>query len=364
MEKLTGLVILIVGAGIFLYLLPFLAPFLGVDSSVISGSSDSVFGQIIILNNENLKSENAIWHSSLKPDIFEIQNSPFDNSVLYAATSRGLFISRDRGKNWYSWSDLEKKIEGAFIYKIVFDKNISGKAFISMFKNMRGYVYETKDSFFSLNQVFDSGNNSIYDLELVHSDLPNGQAGLSAGRQDLLLGLSDGRILSYSPGTKEFRPLANFGSAVYDIKSANSHLYITTKSNGIFVRVGGLGEFTSLASGAISGESLKSVAVEEKTGSPLYAASLNSAFSSFNSGLGWNGVKTILGSSEKIDFVVLSPSGELYLVSGQKVYRSKDSGQGWQIVFNLADSSADASKRKVSGVYFSQNDRIIIGTKS
>ena len=226
MEKITGLFIIIIGAGVFIYLLPFLSPFFGVDFVNLSETSDSASGQVIFLSNAIGENEPAFWHSSLKPDIFEIQNSPFDSSVLYAAASRGIFISRDSGKNWYDWSDLEKKIDGAAVYKIVFDKNAGGRAFVAALKNNRGYVYETKDNFFSLNLIFDSVNEAVYGLELVNGGL--------------LIGLSDGRVLSYSLERKEFRLLVNFDSAIYNIKSANSHLYITTKSNGVFVRAGGL----------------------------------------------------------------------------------------------------------------------------
>ena len=204
MEKITGLFIIIISAGIFLYLLPFFSPILGVDLASMNGTGDSASGQIIFLNSGDSQNEVAVWHSSLKPDIFEIQNSLSDTSVLYTATSQGLFISRDGGKNWYNWSDLERKIDGASIYKITFDKNVSGRTFISTFKNNRGYIYETRDNLFSLNQIFDASGEIVYDLELVHGSRP--------GSQDLLIGLSDGRILSYSPETKEFRPFADFGS--------------------------------------------------------------------------------------------------------------------------------------------------------
>ena len=300
------------------------------------------------------ENEPAFWHSSLKPDIFEIQNSPFDSSVLYAAASRGIFISRDSGKNWYDWSDLEKKIDGAAVYKIVFDKNAGGRAFVAALKNNRGYVYETKDNFFSLNLIFDSVNEAVYGLELVNGGL--------------LIGLSDGRVLSYSLERKEFRLLVNFDSAIYNIKSANSHLYITTKSNGVFVRAGGsasspqgvFDKFTPLANGTISGESLKSIAVEEKTGVPIYTASLANAFSSFNQGFSWNGVQTVLASRDTIDSIFLSPLKELYLASGAKLYRSRDSGKSWQVYFSLDEKL----KRRISSVYFGENGRIIIGTKS
>lgn len=347
MEKITGLVILIVGAGIFLYLLPFLAPFLGVDLANLTETSGSgpVLNQVIFLSNARGENEPAFWNSSLKPDIFEIQSSPLNSNVLYAATGRGLFISRDSGKNWYSWSDLEKKIDGAAVYKIVFDKNVNGRAFIAAFKNNRGYVYETKDNFFSLNPVFDSVSEVVYSLELA--------------RDSLLIGLSDGRILSYSPETGEFRSLANFDSAVYNIKSANSHLYITTKSSGVFVRAGDFGKFEPLANGVLNGESLKSIAVEEKTGSPLYAASLAGAFSSFNQGFSWNGIQTVLASRDIIDSIFLSPLKELYLASGAKLYRSRDSGKSWQAYFSLDEKL----KRKISSVYFGENGTIIIGTK-
>ncbi|MBI2591524.1 MAG: hypothetical protein HYW34_02515 [Candidatus Brennerbacteria bacterium] len=353
MEKITGLVLLIIGAGVFLYLLPFFAPVFGFNVDNFSGTADSsVSGQIFILNNGSSENETAVWHSSLMPDIFEIQNSPYNNSVLYAATSRGIFISRDNGKNWYAWSDLERKIDGASVYKIVFDKSFFGRAFIAAFKNNRGYVYETEDNLFSLNQIFDVQNERVYAIEFFHNNQPgNGQ--------NILIGLSDGRILSYSPETKEFRPFAHFESDIYGIKAANSHLYITTKSNGIFVRAGGSDKFESLASGDILGQSLKSVAVEEKTGSPLYAASLADAFSSFNQGFSWNGIQTVLASRDSIDSIFLSPLKELYLASGIKLYRSRDNGQSWQMYFSLDEKS----KRKISAVYFGENGKIIIGTK-
>ncbi len=267
------------------------------------------------------------------PDVFDIEQSLVDDSVFYAGTSRGLLISKDGGENWHVFSDLEKKIDAAAVKKIVANRANPKQTFVSASKGGKEFVYLTEDNFFSLKTVFEIKKAAVADLEM--------------DGDQLLLGLSDGRILRYIIGNDLFMPLFAFDSAVLDLAAGNGVIYASTKSNGVFKSYDGGKTFTAAGNwiGAVKRLTLEN----EKR---IYAASLSGVLRSDNGG-DWISVKTAAEKNGAIEDIVVE-RGAVYLASGSKIYKSADAGALWKIFTPFS------AKRTSTVINLAKNGKIII----
>lgn len=347
MDKVLAIIFLLVLFSAFLYFLPFFGDFFGAsfESSAVKEGQSPVW----LSSDKGATFQKTVWHSvSYKnPAVLDFAVSGADSNIVYAATNQGLFSSRDGGLNWYEWSDLEKKINSqTVIYKVLVNPFNKAEIFISIFKNGSGEVYSSRDNFFILESVFKTFGEGVYDLTMS-----------AAGK--LYLGLSDGRILSYNPNTKELQPLAVLNSPIVDIESVNGNLYAATKFKGFFVSSDGGRVFLSSQDGLAlqSRGRLKSLAVEPVFGHTVYAASLGGLSKSFNQGASWSVVPTLASKSQEVESVALASDNSLYLGIANQFYRSRDNGVNWQIVLELEQG------RRVNVIDFIGGGKIALGIK-
>ncbi|MBI5147941.1 MAG: hypothetical protein HZA37_02210 [Parcubacteria group bacterium] len=269
MEKIIPLFFLIFIVGIAAYFLPTVFQAFNLEAGGAEGNKS----EALALSANGGEFHQAIIHGlGSTPDIFDVEQSLIDDSVFYAATNRGLLISKDGGENWHAFSDLEKKIDGAAIYKTVANRTNPKQIFISASKGDKGFVYLTEDNFFSLKPIFEIKGVAVADLEMDDGYL--------------LLGLSDGRIMRYIIGSDLFMPLAAFNSAVLDLAVGNGAIYAATKSNGVFKSYDGGKIFTTAGNGI---GPVKRLTLENER--RIYAASLSGVLRSDDGG-DWISVKT------------------------------------------------------------------------
>lgn len=342
MEKAFGIFILFIAVGAFVYLLPQVGEVFGFNGQTTANTA------VMWLSLDNGRSFNgAFWHSALTPEILDIKRSPADANIVYAGTTNGLFISKDGGLNWYQWSDLEKTIDSqTIVYRVVINQNNPDQVFLSAFRDGRGRIYETQDNFFTLNLIWDTAAEAVYDMELLSNIL--------------YLGLSDGRLFSYSLINREFRPMASFGSAIADVDVANGNIYVATKQQGLFISYNGGQSFVASADdlASKSGGRLNAIAVQQRSSAALYAASLSGVFESFNQGSTWKPIDTLVSNRQSVDVVALGSGDDLYIGAGNKLYASQDGGSNWQLILNLSNTS-----KKVSSFYSDSSGKIMVGTK-
>ncbi len=273
-------------------------------------------------------SQGATVHFSKKIDIWDIEVSPEDSNLIFAASNSGLFISRDAGLNWYNFSDVEHKINSnGAIYKILFNnlKGNSSEKFLSVFRNDKGIIYESRDNFFSLEKIFEIDKEAIYDFE--------------TDGNDLYLGLSDGRLLILSLANNEIRVLNTFDSAIsgLEIIPKKELIYLTLKSGGFFlsrdmgqsfVRL----EFLDDYRGA---DKVNDFWVGGSDASLVYAATDYGLIRSFNAGNTWQVFKSLPSEEKKTSaLAVKEDSGEIFVSSNGKIYQSQDFGSNWRTVEN------------------------------
>lgn len=311
MNKAFPLIIWIIALGIFLYTLPEFAAYFGFQSLDQSRPS----AVVLISENYGKVFNKTYWPSKFSSTVYDFEIDHRDSSFIYAATDQGLFISRDGGNHWYGYSDLEGQLAGATVYQIEKAANNPGRLFVSLFKNGQGEIYETQDRFFTLKKVFDVKDEAVYKL-------------ISSAAK-LYLGLSDGRLISYSLENSGFSLLAAVGSAITDITLDGSKIYVATKAKEIW-------------EGSASGQGFF-VRQERPLSQSAYTASLLSA-----------NLKTVV-AKEPIKFIVPDSQGQIYLAASDKLYRSSNQGKNWQLLL-------DVPGRQVNSLSLATNGKIIVGT--
>ena len=102
--------------------------------SVLDFSNDNYQEGIITISEDKENFQSAAFYFNKPVDIFDIKVSAIDSNLLFAGSDKGLFISRNNGSDWYAFSDLEKKIYSAKVYKILTGVNSDekGEIFVSV----------------------------------------------------------------------------------------------------------------------------------------------------------------------------------------------------------------------------------------
>lgn len=311
MNKAFPLIIWIIALGIFLYTLPDFAAYFGFQSPDPSRPS----AVVLISEDSGKVFDKTYWTGHSSPTVYDFEVDSRDSSFIYAATDQGLFISRDAGNHWYSYSDLEGQLTGAKIYQIEKDADNPSQIFISLFKDGQGGIYETQDRFFTLKKIFDTKEAAAYKL-------------VSLGDK-IYFGLSDGRLISYSLKDFGFSLLASVGSTITDITLEGSKIYVATKNKEIW-------------EGSDSGQDFF-VRQEKQPSQSAYTASLLNA-----------DLETIV-AKKPIKFIIPDGQGQIYLAADDKLYRSSNQGKDWQMLL-------DVPGRQVSSLNLMTNGKIIVGT--
>ncbi len=311
MNKAFPLIIWIIALGIFLYTLPEFAAYFGFQSQDQSQPS-----AVVMISEDAGKVFNkTYWPDNFSSTVYDFEVDSRDSSFIYAATDHGLFISRDGGSYWYNYSDLEGQLAGAAVYQIEKAANNPGRFFVSLFKNGQGGIYETQDRFFTLKKIFDTKEAVAYKL-------------ISSAAK-LYLGLSDGRLISYSFEDSGFSLLAAAGSTITDISFEGSKIYVATKTKEIW-------------EGSVSGQDFFRRQEKQLSQSAYTASLLNANLDS-------------IVAKNPIKFILPDGQGQVYLAAADKLYRTSNQGQDWQLLLDVPD-------RQICSLDFGANGKIIVGT--
>lgn len=290
----------------------------------------------------------AAVHAPRNPDITVIDSNLRDG-LLFAGSSAGLLVSKDGGKNWYQWSDLEKRVDDrTAVYDIVRNPGRPGEAYLAAFGRGAGAVYRTTDNFFTLTKIWDYETLAPY--------------ALAADGANLYLGLSDGRVLRYGFGDGAFRGIAALGSPVsdLDVRGNGAVIYAATKSRGVFGSFDGGRSFAELR-GDLSrypGAMKVSAVISDVSGvARVYAASFSGLLRSESSGNSWVVVSNVIPPSSPVSALEVRSDGRVFAASGEKLYLSDDRGETWRVTTPLGGG------RKLSAIDVLPDGRtVIVGT--
>ena len=349
MEKGGGIivVVLIWGGLLYLFVKGPLAVNLGIDNllgSTLSSFKASLNEQTHIINVfDGAKFFSATVHFNKKIDIFDIKTSPQNPELIFAGSNHGLFVSRDGGLNWYSFSDIKHKINSnSIVYKILFNPAANNQSFVSVFENNKGFIYKSQDNFFALEKILEFDNERVYDFDIYNNHL--------------YLGLSNGQVLLYSLKNNEVQLLTTLNSPITNLKVADGTIYLTLKSGGFwksenngqsFEKMKFLDEFRNA-------NKINEFLMASKG---LYAATDYGLIRSLNNGETWQVFKSLPVEKPKISALAFKDNpGEIFAASNGKIYRSCDHGSSWQIL------EPELNGREISVISLN-GDRVIIGSK-
>jgi len=293
---------------------------------------------------ENGNFQKSNFHFGGSVNISQIEVLPSDNSLLFAASDNGIFASKDGGKNWYPFSDVEKKLNSSTaVYKILFNPAKKGESFISIFSAGKGTVYKSEKNFMTLEKVVDFDAEAAYGMEIKGNNL--------------YLGLSNGKLLIYSLSTGGSRILSTFSSPITGLRFSPSGnpLYMTLKSGGIYASYNNGESFSRLKYlDNYSGANKVNDLLVLSSGN-LYAATDYGLIRSFDNGATWKVFKGMPLDVAKISAVTVNSDGKIFAASNGKIYKSADTGKNWQIIETGLGT-------QISVMLFDGNN-IIIGNK-
>jgi len=278
----------------------------------------------------------SILHFEKSVDIHQITKSSTNPNLFYAATNRGVFFSQDSGKNWYPFSDLNKKIDqNTKIHKIV-KKPSSEEMFVSAYKNNKGIIYQSNNGLFTLNKLLEFNRDIAYDLEIF--------------KGDLYLGFTSGKILVYSLSDKNIKQVAKLSGPISNLKNVNDYVLFALSSSKIFVSFNGA-DFTQKSDPS----NVKDIFVSQD-GLAIYLITKNSFLKSLDFGSNYVSVTSLPIEPQKIEKAAASSINHLYVFGNQQFFESFDGGQSWK-------SYASKIRRTVSTIEIT-SDKILVGTKA
>ncbi|TRZ64474.1 MAG: hypothetical protein D4Q79_01490 [Spirochaetia bacterium] len=283
-------------------------------------------------------------HFNNPVNISQIEISSTDSPLFFAASGSGLFASKDAGLNWYSFSDVEHKLDSNMaVYKILFNSENKKESFISVFSNGKGIIYKSENNFFSLEKLIEFDNEGVYDFGLKNNSL--------------YLGLSNGKLIIYSLDKNESRILTTFSSPITGLKilPGGNLIYLTLKSGGLYLSYDDGQSFARLQylDNYKGADKINGFFVSPYDTFSVYAATDYGLIRSFDAGTTWKVFKSLPSETASVSAVALNGKSEIFAASNGKIYKSRDNGQNWQII----ETNIGA---QISVMVFS-GDRVIIG---
>lgn len=319
--------------------------FLASALSVVDDTFNKQVGVVNVFDDKgNL--ENAVFHTGKDIDVYDIKATAANSSRIFAGTNHGLFVSRDNGSNWYEFSDAEHLITpDVKVYKIFFDSK--GDGFISVYGKGRGFVYRSPDNFFSLDKIFEVKDETAYSME--------------GDGNNIYLGLSDGKLIKYSPAENAFRNLAVFKSAVtsLNVEEGGNLIFLSLKDGGFWTSENNGQTFSrqKYLADYKGAEKIQDFEVDAKHNNTIYAATDYGLIKSSDLGNTWQVFHSLPSEKSEMKALALIPNpGEIYAATPDKIYESKDLGSSWEIF------EPKIGGREIS-ILAPLHDRIIVGTK-
>lgn len=299
-------------------------------------------GIIAISYNGGDKFEEAEVHTSNAPQILTIDTY---QKFYIAGTDSGLLVSRDGGLNWNPFADLEKQIDAnTKIYD--FARGPGGALYMAVYKNGHGVLYVTNDNFFTATSIWEEAKISL--------------KAINADRDNLYLGLSDGRLLRYSFANATFDKVTTFESGVKNLVFAGEgNLFAALDNGSVYNDKGTRAKFAKAeitTRSYFASQGGLNLTNDARSSNTLFLSSFGGLFRSENGGTLWNNIDSILPTNAKIAALAIQ-SGSLYVTSEAKFYKSDDGGKSWTV------SEPMPSTQKFGTLYVENDGKtVIVGT--
>lgn len=346
------LVIAIVGIGIGLSF------FGGSFSGALAGGSQDLLASVslvasrpqdagkFLVSFDNLTNIYPVRVGSLKDTVtvLDVDVLSYTNpDTIYVSTNKGVYLSTNAGLTFNPVEFPNGEVSAdSWVFKLI-EGPARGSYFISVYRNGRGYVYATQDSFVHVTPLADFKNEAAYDL--LYTD------------GYVYMGMSNGQLLRYDTGHQTLSVVTVFAAPVYRFyQASDGYLYTQLKSGDVFRSAGPQGPFYSLRlpGGFFFFGSGKVQTFSYDRAGNVYILTSQGLFVSKDSGYSFSFIRDIPLLTEKIDSFGVE-GHTIYLVSGKRLYTSADGGKEWKI----SDLPNDFGIREM---FFLGNGRVVLSS--
>lgn len=283
-----------------------------------------------------------------KSDVFALQFSPIDSRMLYAATSKGLFVSQDSGNNWRNI--LDERIMSAEEEVIAFaiDPESPERMYVAAAAaGKRSRILKTKGAGFYEVYSTAAADNKISGLFIDSYD-PSA----------IYAGTAKGLLLISRDFGESWGILHEFTAPIYDVEMLPSDTRIIyTAANGIIFRSRNQGmSWEEIWQESSRIALINDLAIDPHNEKIIYAATSGGFFKSVNGGISFEKVKLPIGiEAVPVSAVFASAVKKnlLLLAIDSQIYKSDDAGFTWQI-------QALNTSRKISVIQIKPDDLRVI----
>jgi photosystem II stability/assembly factor-like uncharacterized protein len=266
--------------------------------------------------------------------VFAIEFSPHTQSLVYLATTEGLFVSHDGGLAWERYAEpLSELPRGADLTDITVGPTThEGELlYLGVFYRSFGRIFKSEDGGITMREVYVTSRPRA-GIFFVEQD-PVRPERVWAGTGEGILLMSD----DFGEQWRKVREFREFPKTLLINPSSPQELTLLFFGDGMAKSFDGGRTWQDLSGsvkdfpGADEGTSLTREGRSPRT---LYLGSEFGLLRSRNGGFGWAAVPLIIPENELPVTSIATHSfstAELYAAAGRNVYVSKDLGETWAV---------------------------------
>lgn len=276
-------------------------------------------GQFLISFDNFKNVHKAIVDKKEAVKVFDVDND-VKNNAIYLSTDSGIFISKDGGLTWNNFNSSNNEINpSSLVFRIIPLSSGGEDYLVSVYSNGYGVVYRTYDYFFNLENLIYFKNEAVYDMHVLGNDI--------------YLALSNGQMVLFNLNKKTSRVVNVFDSPVVKIEKSPSGIFFLTLKSGSLMKGSSLQssfERVKTPNGDFMLGSSKVRSLDFDQRGNIYLLNDKGAYIGNDGGDTFNLLKTIPLQEEKINIFEYN-NGNIYVISGRRMYVSANNGKDWKI---------------------------------
>lgn len=344
----------------------------GVSAKILISRDDGKsWDEIEIVGDKNTVSPSVV---------FDLEFHPLNSTLIYLGTEgSGLWRSINGGKSWGKFSDKSEILKfDADVYRVVASRSDPSVIYLAVFQDNRGRVLKSVNGGHDFREVYFTPDGSgVLDLfvDPIRSQSPEAIADSQANRTSNGVNPNDSDrviIITGNGGLFETRDGGSTWSLIqwlavspvgFAVNPLNSEeMYIAASSGKIFKTAdsgktleemkveidptdventprseGDLYKqifkqniFSNL--GNIFGFDSSVIFINPENFNDVIMGLPGGVFRSFDRGISWYKIQTIIPLGTKIDALALYPvQNSIMVIAGGEVYRTDDGGKSWQV---------------------------------
>jgi hypothetical protein len=270
---------------------------------------------------------------------------PADSSIVYAATTNGVFRSSDGGQHWTVGAGLL----GTWFSDVAVASGDPQKVFAGSVFGL--YTSSDRGATWTLLQPFSSSRVAVS---------ANGKVVYSSGFGDVVRS-SDGG-LTFGDAVLPRPAGTNLTSLVIDPQNADTVYAAFPSTDGVYKSTDGAAHWTAAKTG-LTAPSFFSLLIDPSNGSVLYAASDTHIFKTTDGAASWSELTNGLGNSVYRSLAMSNTPSTILAATDSGLYKSTNAGASWTGPSPpLLDSVVAIDPRNASNILLVANSNVVRST--